>query len=311
MRALVTGGAGFIGSNLADGLLERGEQVTVLDDLSTGRRENLDAALEAGAELVEGDIRDPGCVGPLFERIRPQSGLPPRGPDRRPQVGRRPRLRRLDQRRRHGDPARSGPRCRDVALRLHLHRRGDLRRGRGQAAAAYRGHRGRAALPLRAEQVRRRGLSGAVSAPLRALGGQPAARQRLRAAPGPARRGRRDRDLLRAPAVGRAADRLRRRPADARLHICGRRRLGGSGRRRRRGERVDQRRHRSRDHGPGAGRAAARSQRGEQLRGASSPRPARGEVQRISIDPARAAEALGWAPQTGLEEGLGLTLDSV
>ena len=73
MRALVTGGAGFIGSNLADGLLAAGEQVTVLDDLSTGRRENLDAALAAGAELVEGDIRDPACVGPLFERAKPDA----------------------------------------------------------------------------------------------------------------------------------------------------------------------------------------------------------------------------------------------
>ena len=54
MRALVTGGAGFIGSNLVDALLERGDEVTVLDDLSTGRRENLDGALAAGAELRRG-----------------------------------------------------------------------------------------------------------------------------------------------------------------------------------------------------------------------------------------------------------------
>ena len=47
MRALVTGGAGFIGSNLVDALLERGDEVTVVDDLSTGRRENLEAALAA------------------------------------------------------------------------------------------------------------------------------------------------------------------------------------------------------------------------------------------------------------------------
>ena len=44
MRALVTGGAGFIGSNLVDALLERGDDVSVVDDLSTGRRENLDGA---------------------------------------------------------------------------------------------------------------------------------------------------------------------------------------------------------------------------------------------------------------------------
>jgi UDP-glucose 4-epimerase len=73
MRTLVTGGAGFIGSNLADGLLSRGDEVTVLDDLSTGRRENLDSALEAGAELVEGDIRDAASLVPLFERVRPET----------------------------------------------------------------------------------------------------------------------------------------------------------------------------------------------------------------------------------------------
>jgi UDP-glucose 4-epimerase len=58
MRALVTGGAGFIGSNLVDALLARGDTVSVVDDLSTGRRSNLDRALAAGAELAELDIRD-------------------------------------------------------------------------------------------------------------------------------------------------------------------------------------------------------------------------------------------------------------
>jgi UDP-glucose 4-epimerase len=73
MRTLVTGGAGFIGSNLVDRLLGQGEEVTVLDDLSTGRRVNLAPALEAGAELVEGDVRDAACVGSLFERARPET----------------------------------------------------------------------------------------------------------------------------------------------------------------------------------------------------------------------------------------------
>ncbi|MBS1879730.1 MAG: GDP-mannose 4,6-dehydratase [Actinobacteria bacterium] len=58
MRCLVTGGAGFIGSNLVDALLARGDGVTVVDDLSTGRLDNLGSALAAGAELVELDIRD-------------------------------------------------------------------------------------------------------------------------------------------------------------------------------------------------------------------------------------------------------------
>jgi UDP-glucose 4-epimerase len=55
---LVTGGAGFIGSHIAAGLLARGQQVRILDDLSTGKRSNLDL-LHGEAEIVEGDIRNP------------------------------------------------------------------------------------------------------------------------------------------------------------------------------------------------------------------------------------------------------------
>jgi UDP-glucose 4-epimerase len=73
MRTLVTGGAGFIGSHVVDALVERGDEVTVLDDLSTGRRENLEQALAAGAELVDGDIRDADAVAGLCERVRPEA----------------------------------------------------------------------------------------------------------------------------------------------------------------------------------------------------------------------------------------------
>src|SRR4051794_509463 len=62
MKALVTGGAGFIGSNVVDALVDRGDEVTVLDNLSTGRRVNLDGALGRGATLVEADIRDAAAV---------------------------------------------------------------------------------------------------------------------------------------------------------------------------------------------------------------------------------------------------------
>jgi UDP-glucose 4-epimerase len=72
MRALVTGGAGFIGSNLVDALLARGDEVTVVDDLSTGRRGNLDAALEAGATLVEADVRDAAALSAPATERRPQ-----------------------------------------------------------------------------------------------------------------------------------------------------------------------------------------------------------------------------------------------
>src|SRR4051794_11816089 len=72
MRTLVTGGAGFIGSNLVDALLERGDTVTVVDDISTGRRENLEGALERGAELVEADIRDAPFVHDLVAQAKPE-----------------------------------------------------------------------------------------------------------------------------------------------------------------------------------------------------------------------------------------------
>jgi len=72
MRTLVTGGAGFIGSNLVDALVDRGDEVTVVDNISTGRRENLTGALERGAELVESDIRDAGAMRDLLGRVRPK-----------------------------------------------------------------------------------------------------------------------------------------------------------------------------------------------------------------------------------------------
>src|SRR5690242_20716814 len=71
MRALVTGGAGFIGSHIVDALLDRGDEVTVLDDLSTGRRENLDAALARGAGFDEVDIREGDRVKSVMAAARP------------------------------------------------------------------------------------------------------------------------------------------------------------------------------------------------------------------------------------------------
>ena len=72
MDCLVTGGAGFIGSNLVDGLLARGDRVTVIDNLSTGKRSNLEPALAAGARLEVADVRDPGAVGAIVARARPE-----------------------------------------------------------------------------------------------------------------------------------------------------------------------------------------------------------------------------------------------
>jgi UDP-N-acetylglucosamine 4-epimerase len=79
---LVTGGAGFIGSHLVDALLEKGAHVRVLDDLSTGRRENL-AGAPSRIDFLEGDIRDVevcrrACEGAVFVFHQAARGSVPR-----------------------------------------------------------------------------------------------------------------------------------------------------------------------------------------------------------------------------------------
>ena len=72
MRTLVTGGAGFIGSNLVDALLDRGDEVAVIDNLSTGNEGNLSGALDRGARLHQVDIREFEAVRAVFEEERPE-----------------------------------------------------------------------------------------------------------------------------------------------------------------------------------------------------------------------------------------------
>ena len=73
MRSLVTGGAGFIGSHLVDALAARGDEVLVLDDFSSGKRENLVGALAAGVEVAELDVADAEAMFDGIGQFRPQS----------------------------------------------------------------------------------------------------------------------------------------------------------------------------------------------------------------------------------------------
>lgn len=67
-RALVTGGAGFIGSHLVDRLVVEGWRVRVLDDFSSGREENLTGAI-GDIELIRGDLRDPDAVAGAVDDV--------------------------------------------------------------------------------------------------------------------------------------------------------------------------------------------------------------------------------------------------
>ncbi len=70
MRVLVTGGAGFVGSHLVDAYVARGDEVVVVDDLSTGRLENIAGHVESGrVHFLEGKAEDPAVVDPAFEGV--------------------------------------------------------------------------------------------------------------------------------------------------------------------------------------------------------------------------------------------------
>jgi UDP-glucose 4-epimerase len=69
VRAIVTGGAGFIGSHVVDALVARGDEVLVVDDLSSGRRENLNEHVR----LAVADVRDRDAIDAIFDEVGPEA----------------------------------------------------------------------------------------------------------------------------------------------------------------------------------------------------------------------------------------------
>ena len=310
MRALVTGGAGFIGSNLVDALIARGDEVTVVDDLSTGRLSNLDRALAAGAELREIDIRDIAPLTELAAELKPQTIFHLAA--------------QIDVRKSIAAPAWDAEiNVGGTANVLEAARAAET--GRvvfvSTGGAIYGEGEGQD-LPLD---------EGAPIAPMSAYGqskyaaeGYLALYERLYGLSTVALRlgnvyGPRQDPLGEAGVIAIFCGLLRSggRPTvfgdgepDPRLHLRRRRRLRRPRRRRLAGARADQHRHRPRDHVLELVEALKGLADAEGFEPELAP-PRSGEVQRIALDATRAERELGWRAEVGLAEGLKLTLDSM
>jgi UDP-glucose 4-epimerase len=310
MRCLVTGGAGFIGSNLVDALLARGDEVTVVDDLSTGRRENLEEAGGAGGRLVEQDIRDADGVLALCRDVSPETIFHFAA--------------QIDVRRSVTDPAfDAGINVGGTANLLEGARvAGTGRFVFASTGGAIYGEGEGKDLPL-GEDARVEPLSPYGQSKF-AAEGYVALYQRLYGLSGVS--------LRLGNVYGPRQDPLGE--AGVVAIFCGRLRAGqpptvfGSGQQTRDYIYVDDVVNAalaaaSGDaSGPiniGTGREASVLELLEMLGGLDGAAdfepefapPRMGEVQRISIDPARAGAELAWSAETGLEDGLRLTLDSI
>ena len=211
-RVLVTGGAGFIGSHIAEAYLTEGWEVVVLDDLSRGHEQNVPKA----ARFVRADIRSPEARQLLatgkFDALNHHAAQ-------------------IDVRVSVDQPAfDAGINVVGFVNLLEGAGEGGVKRvvfassggvvyGDPDGDPHARDRAQAAGLALRREQARRRVLPPGARRAARVRGRGDALRQRLRAAAGSEVRGRRGLDLRLPPAGRREAHRLRRRPADARLRL--------------------------------------------------------------------------------------------
>lgn len=322
MRCLVTGGAGFIGSNLVDALVARGDEVTVVDDLSTGRRENLEGALAGGATLLVQDIRDGGALAELVAEAQPEIVFHLAA--------------QIDVRKSVAEPAFDASiNVGGTANVLEAARGAGSRRvvfvstggaiygeGDGQelplgedapiAPLSPYGQSKFAAEGYLALYERLHGLSGVSlrlgnvygprQDPLGEAGVVAIFCGRLRAGEAPTvfGDGRQTRDYIYVGDVVAAALAAADSKADGAINI-------GTGRETDVLELVARLAELG-GRGQADGKGAADAVAGFEPEFAP---PRTGEVQRISIDPARAERELGWSAQTSLDEGLRLTLDSL
>ena len=299
MRAVVTGGAGFIGSHVVDALLARGDEVHVVDNLATGRRENVDDA----ATLHEHDIREP--LDGVFAEVRPEVVVHLAA---QADVGTSVAQPRFDAR---GERARDAQRARGGARRTARSSSSARPAARSTASASVRRARTTPREPVSPYGTSKLAAEEYLATWNRLYGTRHVA-LRFANVYGPRQLAKLEggvvaifSDRLRA---GESVTDLRRRPADARLRLRRRRRRRGA-----RGDRR-RRRHVQRRHGQGDLRASSSSTPCA-ASPASTPSaehaPARpGEARRSVLDASRAERELGWRPRFSLEEGLRATWSS-
>ncbi len=268
MRTVVTGGAGFIGSNLVDALLARGDSVTVVDNFASGKRENLDP----GAALLEHDIREPFAVEAdvvfhLAAQADVQTSMQRPGYDAAVNVVGTVNV------------LAAAPGAQVIFASSG---------GAGYGECAEPATEQTPFLPLSPYGIAKKCGEEYLAGWNRIHGTRPRRpplRERLRAAAGLRARGRRRRDLPRAAGARRGDGDLRRRHAGARLRLRRRhRRLAARGRRPRR--RPVQRRDGPRHHGVRPARRL-RTRRGHRPCAAARARPAR---RRAALRPRRAPD---------------------